>query len=198
MYAKLITGGLAPRKGHPVVTGYHNESIVEFSNLLQLLQHPAKVLVKPLDMHCVVQQVAANLRRIRVKRRHLRIGELLAFPQADTLLKDAVRVPAAIPETERAALRPLVQEFLEVAGIIGIGDSLGTALMDILVVCHTRRIAATPGDFPVRGTTALAGEADVIAVTGEYVRIDLQLPWPGRMIHRGLFQTIERHTRQYR
>jgi hypothetical protein len=100
---------------------------------------------------------------------------VLPRPQAGTLLVGAMRLIRPEPEAERFLYILLLQECLEISGIVDIECLEISGIVDIpnprgrpglqfdLIVCRTRWIIGPSPDFPVTRSPAFASISDFIS-----------------------------------
>jgi hypothetical protein len=53
------------RKGHPFVWGNNDNRVVQFTPIIEKIQHPVQLCVKPLRLECIVENITSDDVRIR-------------------------------------------------------------------------------------------------------------------------------------
>jgi len=103
---------------HTVVGGDDHKRALEFLGPLERRQNPSQVGVIVGDFKGVVGQVGAHDVGIGQEGRHAHLLQARAVAGCDTGLEGAVGFAESDPETKRGARRDLLQESLEVTGVV--------------------------------------------------------------------------------
>ena len=84
MSASIVQTGFGPGKGHAVITGDHDDCVVQLPAFFQQCDRFAHVLVEVFDLVAVIQNVVTDDGVVREDRRDDNVGGVFSFclPQA--------------------------------------------------------------------------------------------------------------------
>ena len=99
---------LGPWKRHSVITRHDHDGTIQFSTLLKQGEHSAKMLVEPLDLVAIVENVAADDRYVGQELRNEGFLKLTTVLHADARLIRSMRFRRSEPKA-RTAAHPFVR-----------------------------------------------------------------------------------------
>ena len=162
------------RERHAVIGGDDDQRVLEFARCLEQRERPADLRIAPLHLHRVVEQVAAHDLCIGQVGRDFHVFEPLAEAQTGARLIDAMRLEEAHPETKRLPGGFLLQERLEIRGVIRGIYSRRHGHQLLRIEGRPRGIARAAGErLEIARTPALARQPN--RVTGPFQQIGVDL-----------------------
>ena len=143
--------------------------------LLERLQRALEVVVEVFDLEAVIENLAADFRRVGQEPGQAGVGEFLAGPAPCADVPRSMGFPCAQPEEERLVVVALRQKLLEVQGVVGRVEA-GAALR---FGQHAGVVFTEGFGFPAilepSGTTGLSGGAEFVAGILEQQREEREL-----------------------
>ena len=162
-----------PGERKTIVTGDHHEGVIQFAGVFQDAEHASQLGIEPFDFERIIEQVAADLRRIGKPCGKANIFQPLPCPHARPCLVRPVRFMPTIPETKGLTRLAGGEEVIEIADVVELRNIFVRQLGGPLVEFGTGWIPGPSAGAEITWIPPLAGETDTVARALQDIRVNI-------------------------
>ena len=186
--AVLVDLAFDAGEGHAMIGGDDDESVVEFAGLFEFGKDTAQVFVDPFDFQGVIEHVTAHDGVVGIILWHGDFGGIFAGADSGAVFVFPVRFLEAEPEAEGLIRGTLVEEEVEVVGVIDRADAIRWDFIPMLREGGTGGVVFVAGGLEIAGPPAFAGVPDEVAGFGEDVGVDGEIVGEDAHVVNGFFE----------